>query len=270
MYESKLDFSQIPSLNRLLQVPAIITLVEIYGRNATTAALRVLLTSAREVIAAHGEVDLSDEMLAQTTAARLARQAVPSLRSVFNLTGTVLHTNLGRAPLAEVAITAMAETARGASNLEFNLETGKRGDRDTHVEEILCDLTGAEAATLVNNNAGAVLLLLNTLALRKEVLVSRGELVEIGGTFRIPDIMARAGAKLIEVGTTNRTHAKDFAAAIGNRTALVMKVHTSNYIVQGFTAEVPAAELATIANAADVPFAVDLGAGALEIGRAHV
>ncbi|HCP01266.1 MAG: L-seryl-tRNA(Sec) selenium transferase [Alphaproteobacteria bacterium] len=263
MYESKLDFSQIPSLNRLLQVPAIITLVEIYGRNATTAALRVLLTSAREVIAAHGEVDLSDEMLAQTTAARLARQAVPSLRSVFNLTGTVLHTNLGRAPLAEVAITAMAETARGASNLEFNLETGKRGDRDTHVEEILCDLTGAEAATLVNNNAGAVLLLLNTLALRKEVLVSRGELVEIGGTFRIPDIMARAGAKLIEVGTTNRTHAKDFAAAIGNRTALVMKVHTSNYIVQGFTAEVPAAELATIANAADVPFAVDLGAGAL-------
>ena len=263
MAEHTPDFSTIPSLDRLLQAPAVITLVASHGRSTTVAALRAALDTARGALAAGDAVDLAEDAFAQTAAARLEREATPGLRRVFNLTGTVLHTNLGRAPLAEVAITAMAEAARGASNLEYDLETGKRGDRDVHVEELLCELTGAEAATVVNNNAGAVLLLLNALALRKEVPVSRGELVEIGGAFRIPDIMARAGAKLIEVGTTNRTHAKDFVAAVGERTALVMKVHTSNYVVQGFTADVPEDELAAIAHANDIPFAVDLGAGAL-------
>ncbi|MBO23070.1 MAG: L-seryl-tRNA(Sec) selenium transferase [Rhodospirillaceae bacterium] len=257
------DFSKIPSLDRLLQAASAISLVESHGRAATTAALRRALDRARAAIAAGDAIDLSEDAFVQTAGAHLERADVPGLRRVFNLTGTVLHTNLGRAPLAEDAIAAMAEAARGASNLEFDLETGKRGDRDTHVEELLRELTGAEAATVVNNNAGAVLLLLNALALRKEVPVSRGELVEIGGAFRIPDIMARAGAKLIEVGTTNRTHHKDFIEAIGDRTALVMKVHTSNYIVQGFTTDVPEAELASIAHGANIPFVVDLGAGAL-------
>ena len=263
MAEQKPDFSTIPSLDRLLQAPAVITLVASHGRSATVAALRAALDTARGALAAGDAIALTEDVFAQPAAARLEREAAPGLRRVFNLTGTVLHTNLGRAPLAEVAITAMAEAARGASNLEYDLETGKRGDRDVHVEELLCELTGAEAATVVNNNAGAVLLLLNALALRKEVPVSRGELVEIGGAFRIPDIMARAGAKLVEVGTTNRTHAKDFVEAIGDRTALVMKVHTSNYLVQGFTADVAEDELAAIAHARDIPFAVDLGAGAL-------
>lgn len=263
MSKTQPDFSAIPSLDRLLQAPEIAALVESHGREPTTSALRSILSEARAAMGQGEPVDITEATIGQSAAARLARAASPSLKRVFNLTGTVLHTNLGRAPLAEEAIAAMADAARGASNLEFDLASGKRGDRDVHVEDLLCELTGAEAATVVNNNAGAVLLLLNALALRKEVPVSRGELVEIGGSFRIPDIMSRAGAKLIEVGTTNRTHAKDFKEAIGERTGLIMKVHTSNYMVQGFTASVDEPELAGIAKAGGVPFAVDLGAGAL-------
>lgn len=263
MSDTQPDFSAIPSLDRLLQVPEIATLVESHGREPTASALRSVLSEARAAMAKGEDVVISEAAIGQSAAARLARAASPSLKRVFNLTGTVLHTNLGRAPLAEEAISAMADAARGASNLEFDLASGKRGDRDVHVEDLLCELTGAEAATVVNNNAGAVLLLLNALALRKEVPVSRGELVEIGGAFRIPDIMSRAGAKLVEVGTTNRTHARDFEEALGDRTGLIMKVHTSNYMVQGFTASVEEPELAEIARAGGVPFAVDLGAGAL-------
>ena len=257
------DFSTIPSLDSLLKGAGVMALVAQHGREPTVAALRNLLDNARTALADGQAVELGENTITQSAAHLLARAAAPSLKRVFNLTGTVLHTNLGRAPLAEEAITAMAEAARGASNLEYDLASGKRGDRDVHVEELLCELTGAEAATVVNNNAGAVLLLLNALALRKEVPVYRGELVEIGGSFRIPDIMSRAGAKLVEVGTTNRTHAKDFEDAISERTGLIMKVHTSNYMVQGFTASVAEPVLAKIARDANMPFAVDLGAGAL-------
>ena len=254
------DFSVLPSADRLLDDPVVSAGAAEYGRAEALAGVRKALADARRALSAGGSADPAE--LGPAAAAHIAARGRASLRRVFNLTGVVLHTNLGRASLPEEAVAAVASAA-GNCNLEYDLETGRRGDRDSHVEALLTELTGAEAATVVNNNAAAVLLVLNSLSAGRDTLVSRGELVEIGGSFRMPEIMACAGARLVEVGTTNRTHPRDFEAAIGPDTGCVMKVHTSNYAVVGFTASVPDNRLAGIAKAAGVPYAVDLGAGQL-------
>ncbi|MBV9652943.1 MAG: L-seryl-tRNA(Sec) selenium transferase [Acetobacteraceae bacterium] len=251
--------SKLPSVDALLRLPAAAVLVERFGRAATLAALRDELAERRRNRAFHPP----PPVLLDAAADALERRFRATQRPVFNLTGTVLHTNLGRAPLPPEAAAAAALVMREASTLEYDVETGRRGERDDHVRALLRDLTGAEDATVVNNNAAAVLLILNTLALGREVPVSRGELIEIGGSFRMPDIMARAGAQLVEVGTTNRTHARDFEAAIGARTALLLRVHQANYAIAGFTASVSLERLAAIAHAAGLPCVEDLGSGSL-------
>ncbi len=254
----KSSHPRLPSLDALLHLPEMAEAVTLHGHGATVSALRTVLDACR----VSAEMPLPDEIAARASL-RLADLAQPRLRRVFNLTGTVLHTNLGRAVLSDAAIAAATMAMRNPCALEFDLDSGGRGDRDSLVEGLLCELTGAEAATVVNNNAGAVLLALAALAARREVVVSRGELVEIGGAFRVPDVMRAANVKLIEVGTTNRTHPRDYEAAIGQRTAALMKVHASNYRVTGFTAEVPRAQAARIAHDAGLPFIEDLGAGSL-------
>ena len=234
-----------------------------WGHDAVTGAARAHLEVLRAAIQLDEPVVLDLSNIQQTIRDSLTDSAQPALKSVFNLTGIVLHSNLGRANLADAAIDAMNRVATAANNLEYDLAKGQRGDRDSHIESLICELTGAEAATVVNNNAAAVLLTLNTLALGKTVPVSRGELVEIGGSFRVPDIMGRSGCRLVEVGTTNRTHLKDYANAIDADTALLMRVHTSNYRIEGFTNTVPETELATLAEENNIPFVVDMGCGNL-------
>ena len=252
---------RIPSLDRLLREAPVAALVERYGRPHVTEAARAELEEARTALAGGGSFEVPDFLAACVR--RLEREASGSLRPVFNLTGTVLHTNLGRALLPQAAVDAVVQSMTRPVNLEFDLEDGARGERDRHVEPLVCALTGAEGALVVNNNAAAVYLALNTLASKREVPVSRGELVEIGGSFRIPDIMARAGARLVEVGTTNRTHLRDFEEAITPRTAALMKVHASNYSVQGFTAAVSEEKLAALAHSRGLPLIDDLGSGTL-------
>ena len=234
-----------------------------WGHDAVTSSARAHLKALRAAIESGESVALDLSIIQQTIRDGLTDASQPALKSVFNLTGIVLHSNLGRANLADAAIDAMNRVAGGANNLEYDLERGQRGDRDSHIESLICELTGAEAATVVNDNAAAVLLTLNTLALGKKVPVSRGELVEIGGSFRVPDIMGRSGCSLVEVGTTNRTHLKDYANAIDADTALLMRVHTSNYRIEGFTNTVPEPELAALAEQSKIPFVVDMGCGNL-------
>ncbi|MBS0320544.1 MAG: L-seryl-tRNA(Sec) selenium transferase, partial [Proteobacteria bacterium] len=247
-------------VDRVLQWPAVAAQVATQGHAAVVAAVRAELAAWR---AATPAARSDETALATAIVRRVEREATPNLRPVFNLTGTVLHTNLGRALLPVEAVAPVVAALTQPVNLEFDLEDGGRGERDSLVESLLCELTGAEAATVVNNNAAAVLLVLAALGRGREAIVSRGELVEIGGAFRMPDVMAAAGTKLREVGTTNRTHARDYADAIGPRTALVMKVHTSNYAIAGFTSAVSDAEAATIAHAQGLPLVVDLGSGSL-------
>ncbi|HWD58028.1 MAG TPA: L-seryl-tRNA(Sec) selenium transferase [Stellaceae bacterium] len=246
----------LPSVDRALRAAA--ALIDAHGRALVTEAVRDALAGHR----AAGTFAAPDALVAEAGAA-LAVLTAKSQRRVFNLTGTVLHTNLGRAPLPEEAIEAAVEAMREPTTLEYETEGGRRGERDNHIAGWLKRLTGAAAALAVNNNAGALVLALNALSAGKETIVSRGELIEIGGAFRLPDIMARAGTTLREVGTTNRTHLRDFAAALGPQTGLILKVHTSNYAIQGFTAAVPTPELAALAHEHNLPLVEDLGSGTL-------
>jgi len=253
----------LPSVDRLLRDAAVTHLMAQHGHAFVAAQARRLLDDWRQralagTLAAHELATLPAEL-----ERRCAERLAPRMRRVINLTGTVLHTNLGRALLADDALRHVLGCMSSPNNLEFDLARGERGDRDSLVESLLCEITGAEAATVVNNNAAAVLLGIAALAGGREAVVSRGELVEIGGAFRMPDVMAAAGARLVEIGTTNRTHLRDYQGAIGPGTALLLKVHTSNYAIQGFTTSVSEAELAPVAKAAGVPLMTDLGSGSL-------
>jgi len=255
---------RLPSVDKLLQHTRTQALLDDYGKTRCTEAIRAALADVRALWLAESGIDTHDiDALLDAAAAKLQQQFAPRIKVVYNLTGTVLHTNLGRALLPQEAIDAVAAALAAPNNLEYDLDDGGRGDRDDLVEALICELTGAPAATVVNNNAAAVLLCLSTVAAGKEAIVSRGELVEIGGAFRIPDIMQRAGVSLVEVGTTNRTHAHDYDNAVGDATALLMKVHCSNYAVTGFTKAVADADVAKIAHAHGLPMMVDLGSGTL-------
>jgi L-seryl-tRNA(Ser) seleniumtransferase len=248
----------LPSVDKVMQSAAAQVAAARFGRRALADAVRAELAELRRnglAVDADGAAGLA--------LARLEAADAPRLKPVYNLTGTVLHTNLGRAPMAEAAIEAAVAAMRSAVSLEYDLDAGQRGDRDDILRDLLREQTGAEDATVVNNNAAAVLLALNTLAKGRDAIVSRGELIEIGGAFRMPEIMSRAGAKLVEVGTTNRTHLKDYEAAIGPKTGAVLKVHPSNYRIEGFTAQVAAETLAPVTRRHGVPLIDDLGSGTL-------
>ncbi|EKN6339682.1 L-seryl-tRNA(Sec) selenium transferase [Yersinia enterocolitica] len=255
-------YSQLPAIDSLLRAPEMAPLLDEYGAALLTENLRLMQVEAREYIR---QFHTLADWCADWPAALRHRlnQRQPALKPVFNLSGTVLHTNLGRAPLAESAIAAVTDAMRGAVTLEYSLSGAGRGHRDCAVADLFCELTGAEDACIVNNNAAAVFLILTVMAAGKQVVVSRGELVEIGGAFRIPDVMRQAGCELVEVGTTNRTHLKDYRQAISEHTGLLMKVHTSNYSIEGFTASVAEQQLAALGHEFTIPTATDLGSGSL-------
>jgi len=258
--------SHIPKVDSVLDHAAVKrfygTVPELTIKDAVRFEVGAFRSKVREGIITH-EADLSLDKVAEAAAGRILAMDLPKLRRVINATGIVIHTNLGRSPLPEEAVRRIGRTASGYSNLEYDIEGGGRGTRDHLIEDLLCRLTGAEAATVVNNNAAAVMLVLRTMASGKEVLVSRGELVEIGGNFRIPDVMEASGARLAEVGTTNRTRISDYRKGITADTGLLMKVHTSNYRIVGFAEEVSVAQLVALGAQKRLPVAVDLGSGCL-------
>jgi len=256
-------FRQLPSVEGLLQSSAAADLMETYGRPATLDAFRVVLDEARKSFRAGRDTPFETPELMGLVKAHLALIFAPTLRPIINATGVVIHTNLGRSPLSMAAQEAVSRAARDYNTLEFDLDSGKRGSRSVHAQALLTRLLGAEAATVVNNNASAVLLTLTALTRGRQVIISRGQLVEIGGSFRIPDVMAQSGAQLVEVGATNRTHLRDYESAITENTAAIMVAHHSNFQIIGFTAEPELAELGELARKHQILLLHDLGGGAL-------
>jgi L-seryl-tRNA(Ser) seleniumtransferase len=262
----------LPSVDRLLQAATTTGVEGRFGRTLTLQALHETLDEARVLIRSGGQPPDEATLIAEASR-RLEAWLAPTLRPVINATGVILHTNLGRAPLSRAATQAMLDVANGYSTLEYDLAAGKRGSRETHAEALLRRLLDAEAALVVNNNAAAVLLALTALARRREVVIARSQLVEIGGGFRIPDVMRESGARLVEVGTTNRTHLRDFETALTERTALVLRAHHSNFRIVGFTTEPDLPDLVALARRHALPVVDDLGSGALldtaAFGLAH-
>lgn len=257
-----IDLRQLPSVDKLLNYPRMLLLTEQYGRAQVVAVIQQELAAVRANPQQYTQEDLGENLIVRTGGI-LEEQAGGSLVRVINASGVILHTNLGRAPLSHSAIEAMQQAAAGYTNLEFNLESGRRGSRSIHARDLLCRITGAEDALVVNNNAAAVLLALSTLAKRRAVVISRSQLVEIGGGFRVPDVMKQSGARLVEVGTTNRTKLKDYELALEAGAALVMRAHTSNFKLVGFTEQPELDELGDLAHRYGVPVLDDLGSGAL-------
>ena len=262
MDTKKEQFKNIPSVDEILRSPECVAITKKYGRIFVVSSIRSILSSQKATVLEGGNVE-SFDIIVRKVKEHFSKFFIPDTRRVLNLSGTVIHTNLGRSLLAKQAIENIRMVSANHATLEFDIDKQSRGDRDNLVSKMLEELTGAEAATVVNNNAAAVYLVLSTFGFKKEVIVSRGELVEIGGSFRIPEIMERAGSKLKEVGTTNRTHFADYESAISGKTGLILKVHTSNYEVKGFTANVCERELAHLCKRANLPLTVDLGSGNL-------
>ena len=259
-------YRNIPKVDVLLEMEIIQLLIEQYGRETVMEAIREEMEALRAFIGACEEEEKivrQIQDLPQQIVRHVERLHTPNMRMVINGTGTILHTNLGRAPISQEHVSKLADIVTGYSNLEYNLEAGKRGERYSHFEKLLCKLTGAEAAMAVNHNAAAVMLILSSMAKGGEVIVSRGELVEIGGKFRIPDVMEQSGASLVEVGTTNKTHYSDYEEAITENTKALLKVHTSNYRIVGFTDTVTIDDLVPLAKEHDLPIIEDLGSGVL-------
>lgn len=258
------QFRQLPAVHKLLESAVVASWCDVYARTDVVRALQAALSQARAALREGSTLESWDQpAILRIAADVLTRQAQLHLRAVINATGIVLHTNLGRAPLAAEAIAAVQESAMGYSNLELDLETGQRGQRYDHVEKVICDLTGAEAALVVNNNAAAVFLILRELANGVPVAISRGELIEIGGSFRVSEIMRESGAQLVEVGTTNKTHERDYENALNEGVALVLRIHASNFKMLGFTYKPSLDALVKLAHARDVPVYEDLGSGSL-------